>query len=397
MRIKYPPRHSPRVARKVVLLHGISTDAPWYDETNRILSRLFQVVELRYDHYRNYAPLKLVGNPPTLARAGTIAAAVVGGAVVGIAPLVWGVAGAAGIAFAGLGIAQWRARSDLETALEYFITERERALGGDRRAPHLIAHSLGSWLSMRAAERYPGVRFKRVVLCGSVLPRAFPWAALVDRSRNAPAVHAVRNEVGLRDWVPLLAGLLQKAAPHFGGAGRWGFVGPPAVVHTHEGPRHPCSACSPADIAPVHNVPLPFSHSAGFAGGSQCKTAWVPFLLGYDPVEYNQVLDLCEQLHEARASSERTELEAELFAREWRWANGSLVARATEFLLEVAPPIRWDSRAGDIVLVALGLFWRTLADALHALPEDEDAIFRALDLHAALRNAVHAVLDQIAL
>jgi pimeloyl-ACP methyl ester carboxylesterase len=378
------------------LVHGISTDAPWYEETNRILSRLFEVVELRYDHYRNNAPLKLVGNPPTLARAGTIAA-VVGGAVAGVAPLVWGIAGAAGIAFAGLGIAQWRARSDLDNALEHFIAERERALGGDRRAPHLIAHSLGSWLSIRAAERYPGVRFRRVVLCGSVLPRAFPWAALVNPSGNAPAIRAVRNEVGLRDWVPLLAGLLQRAAPHFGGAGRWGFIGPTSVVHTQEGARHPCSACGPWNIAPVHNVPLPFSHSAGFAGGSQCKTAWVPFLLGYDPIEYNQLMDLCDQLHEARAPWERTKLESELFAHEWRWANGSLVARAMEFLLEAAPQIRWDPRAGDIVLVALGVFWRTLADALHALPDDQDSIFRALDLHAALRNAVHAVLDQIAL
>jgi hypothetical protein len=133
-----------------------------------------------------------------------------------------------------------------------------------------------------------------------------------------------------------------------------------------------------------------------FVGGIQCKTAWVPFLFGYDAGEYRYFVDRCRRIGDsADAAFARTE-EAALFTREWFWAGGSLVARGMHLLKEIAPAAYADPDAADIVLVALGVFRRTVTAALLAADTDPRPVYRALDLHAALRNSLHAVLERVA-
>lgn len=68
--------------------------------------------------------------------------------------------------------------------------------------PSAVAHSLGSWILGRALLKYEDVRFDRVILAGSILPRDFDWATVFSRDQVA----AVRNECGQKDPWPTWAG-----------------------------------------------------------------------------------------------------------------------------------------------------------------------------------------------
>ena len=64
--------------------------------------------------------------------------------------------------------------------------------------PSVVAHSFGTYILGYALLRFDFIRFNKVILCGSILPRDFPWDKLIERGQ----VQAVRNEFGVRDpWV----------------------------------------------------------------------------------------------------------------------------------------------------------------------------------------------------
>jgi hypothetical protein len=69
------------------------------------------------------------------------------------------------------------------------------------RLPSLVAHSFGCYLVGYAMLKYDGLRFNKIILCGSILPTDFPWDDLLESGR----VRSVRNEFGIRDpWVKLV-------------------------------------------------------------------------------------------------------------------------------------------------------------------------------------------------
>jgi pimeloyl-ACP methyl ester carboxylesterase len=66
----------------------------------------------------------------------------------------------------------------------------------------VIAHSFGTLITMQSLLRENGnLRYDRVVLTGSILPRAFDWQSVVTNRW----VMAVRNERATEDWVVGLA------------------------------------------------------------------------------------------------------------------------------------------------------------------------------------------------
>lgn len=93
---------------------------------------------------------------------------------------------------------------------------------------HFIGHSNGTYLMAQALLEYATVRFDRIALAGSVLPREFPWDQIVRSGRAT----AVRNDRASGDWVvaifprswELLCGLLPIGTPTIGGAGVLGFI-----------------------------------------------------------------------------------------------------------------------------------------------------------------------------
>ena len=78
-------------------------------------------------------------------------------------------------------------------------------LGGGRVS--IIAHSFGTHLAMEALTRENGgLRFDRVVLTGSILPRGFDWKTVLSNK----LVMAVRNERATSDWVVALADFVSR-------------------------------------------------------------------------------------------------------------------------------------------------------------------------------------------
>ena len=127
---------------------------------------------------------------------------------------------------------------------------------GDRAAsplsterPSIVAHSFGTYILGNAMLRYPYLRFNKVLLCGSILPEAFPWDVLIDRGQ----VQAVRNEFGARDTWTRLA---QAVVPGTGPSGMRGFL------CTHER---------------FEQERFDFSHSEYFERGHM-EEKWLPFI-----------------------------------------------------------------------------------------------------------------------
>ena len=96
----------------------------------------------------------------------------------------------------------------------------------DRR-PCLAAHSFGTWITCNAMLKYDDIRFDKVILSGSILPRDFNWAKLFARDQVA----LVRNESGHKDPWPSWAGRL---IPRAGPSGSTGFDWFETLVEQHD-------------------------------------------------------------------------------------------------------------------------------------------------------------------
>ena len=82
---------------------------------------------------------------------------------------------------------------------QYDAEINDRRLDIERgQTPSVVAHSFGTYILGYTLLRFDFIRFNKVILCGSILPREFPWDKLIERGQ----VQAVRNEYGVRDpWV----------------------------------------------------------------------------------------------------------------------------------------------------------------------------------------------------
>ncbi len=126
---------------------------------------------------------------------------------------------------------------------------RESTPAAAGETPSIVAHSFGTYILGNAPMRYPYLRFDKVLLCGSILPREFPWDQIVERGQ----VQALRNEYGSHDiWTRAVAWVV----PGTGPSGLAGFTA------TH--PR-------------IEQEPFAFEHSEYFDRGHMANR-WLPFL-----------------------------------------------------------------------------------------------------------------------
>jgi pimeloyl-ACP methyl ester carboxylesterase len=117
------------------------------------------------------------------------------------------------------------------------------------KRPSVIAHSLGSWILGHAMLKRPNLRFDKIILAGSILPRDFDWELLFSRKQ----VFRVRNECGKLDRWPGMAKRFVRGA---GTGGTEGF-----------------EAFAPA----LENVYFEFAHSDSL-DSAHMQTHWLPFL-----------------------------------------------------------------------------------------------------------------------
>ncbi len=120
----------------------------------------------------------------------------------------------------------------------------------------IIAHSFGTYIVASAMELYPEVRCRRLILCGSIVRRDFPWKALQERKQ----VERVLNDYGRLDlWSRISEWMVRDA----GQSGFRGFDKPDSSVLTQR----------------EHSN---FRHSDYFYPVNYTNN-WLPFLAGHEP------------------------------------------------------------------------------------------------------------------
>lgn len=141
----------------------------------------------------------------------------------------------------------------LTRALER-VEERYNELRRRQLDVSVIAHSFGSLTVGNLLFRKPSLKFKRVVLYGSVLSPRFPWRTCVENGQ----VHEILHEIGGRDvwpWLAPVGFMLQKQS---GWSGVRGFRNPPRCMTQlfHAGSGH-------SDLQSEEHF----------------KSVWIPFLV----------------------------------------------------------------------------------------------------------------------
>lgn len=80
----------------------------------------------------------------------------------------------------------------------------------------VIAHSYGSYIVSRILDENPDIRFSKIIMCGAIVPRNYPW----DRNAKELSKSSIINDVGTRDVWPLFATCTTLG---YGSSGRRGF------------------------------------------------------------------------------------------------------------------------------------------------------------------------------
>lgn len=111
----------------------------------------------------------------------------------------------------------------------------------------LIAHSFGTYVAAHILSKAFDWRFHRIILCGSVLWRHYPFEHTKGRFTDP-----ILNDVGSRDIWPAFA---ESITFGYGSIGTYGFLGPYVYDRWHNGAYH-----------------------GYFLTSEFCETFWVPFL-----------------------------------------------------------------------------------------------------------------------
>jgi pimeloyl-ACP methyl ester carboxylesterase len=350
--------------RKVLTLHGISSDGAWQDRLGAILAPHFEHIPLRYYEFRTKGPLKVAFD-----------------------------------------------MGRTEKALAELLGQYERATADDPEPPHLVAHSFGTKLVSDLLAKFSFVRFDRIVFVGSVLSEQFPWDKLLKAV--PPSFRSLRNEVGGRDLVAELACLAAPIRRGLGKAGQVGFRG--SRVHTLSSPFEPCPKCQgyheEVNGSGVHNVHLErYGHSDAFLSRRHAEELWLPYFWGFRPGAYLELLRLCGEI--VRLQWEEAYLEEEVAIqslRSWMWCGlggSGEELRLDEYLKRCIRTLFQKKGHGNVqemleplTVLAVKGFCETVVQALgcraEVSPKDE-SLLRALHPRIAAIRAVTALEATVA-
>ena len=261
---------------------------------------------------------------------------------------------------------------------------------GNGQPPHIVAHSLGSFVLGRTLFRFPEFKTGKIVLLGCVLRPGFQW----DILRNQ--FELVRNELGAKDWVGSIASLLRPFVPEMGPSGKKGFRKPIGAVEkrkrdTAGAPWRPCPCgiCQGgvSNLA-VLNVDGPsIGHTDLTAVKIRAQRRWLPYFWDIPPDHFERFIELCLEcdILEEEGNPKLLAKVDELLSGCWYWSQGPLQDFLHRYLS--ALPLQSDPhhlKPVAIRSVATNLF-RTVAEANRA---NDSAQRRYLYPMHALRFAV---------
>lgn len=115
----------------------------------------------------------------------------------------------------------WFQQRHSEIVTEFGRGDRVKGL------PSVVAHSFGTLILGNALLKFRHIRVGKVILCGSILPREFPWDQLIENGQ----VGSVLNEIGRDDIWPIVASYV---IPGTGASGSRGFTRPHPLLAQQE-------------------------------------------------------------------------------------------------------------------------------------------------------------------
>jgi hypothetical protein len=342
--------------KKVVLtVHGLNTNGSWQKEICTVLEPHFICLPIKHKKYKNLGYIKLVVNPLFLIITLIL---ILGIIVLWLETKIGLFLLAAVLPIVTFVYALIEPIKRRKMAVNNFIQVsnkviEERFGRGDiqRLRPHVIAHSLGTYLVMEALVGDPALSFDKIILTGCVLPSEYDWKALYSRNGSAEELTtfaAVRNEIGQKDKIPRYAKLVNRILPGFGDAGCSGFKNTSysgnnmglksSFVHDVNREYGPCIDCESGDItAKIHNVFIPrFTHSAVFINKNHVLEFWLPFLWEIEPYEFKEFRELCSKAAlyvEEDNKKQLAKIENKIFDKHWKWADGSLIKYVSDHLI----------------------------------------------------------------
>lgn len=102
--------------------------------------------------------------------------------------------------------------------VEWFRGIYSEKFASAKHPPSVVAHSFGSYIVANAMLKYDDICFDKVILCGSIVSRAYPWTKILVGRAQA---YRVLNEAGGRDlWARLVEWVVSDA----GASGVGGFL-----------------------------------------------------------------------------------------------------------------------------------------------------------------------------
>lgn len=376
----------------LISIHGIRTDGEWQEVIAPLLQPHFHYVPIKYDHYRRFGAIKLLFVPWILALIPIVAMPVW---------FVWGTEVTLVVVVAMALVAHIANRGRLSSATDH-VSGLLRNHGVDNGRPHAIAHSMGSRILFNILDRNVAWRIDRSILTGCVLPSTMNWDEYVGNEGSRAEL--IWNEIGRRDYVPLLAG----AVPNWllqglGSAGRLGFNHRHHEVHTTGNPFNKC-AC---DLR-VSNVMVGFDHN-DFAGMRvHTVDVWLPILLGYSPHEHRKFVDMCRQIavrHDEFVSILEVHQDAgdpeltnwfEAFANSaWQWTDKMSMRTWIRSKIKLKPAFHGvpEEQVANAAERAMKMVCDVIEAAKHSIGNEhpQESLLAALNPRTALWRAVTEV------
>jgi hypothetical protein len=308
------------MAKEVVItIHGVNPDRGWQPAVHDVLKPHFDPMPYSYSDYDTIVgPIRAISNIWVLGISVVALVLLLDALLSGDLWKALICCFAFATAFPlGLALGWWRRTASSKRLMRYIGNKVQSG------SPHVIAHSLGTYLVGRVIKRHVGLTFSKVLLVSSVLPPDFPWARIVDKRPRS--VRSVRNEYGTSDWVVKAVGRIRWLARDLGPSGDVGFEQVTGLIHTCLSPVASCAVCSNHPVR-VHNVPLEeYGHSEVFLSRRHARELWLPFLWGFPADEFNQYLENLRQTAEALRDKRWNDAEDiidSLYESRFTWTHG---------------------------------------------------------------------------